>query len=379
MSPPSLDASGRKYAGSAENVSPTRTRSLSGRPQRCRARSHVSKCLSCFLASRDHHHSPMPPSPEPRECTPRTIRLRPHICPCPPFRARKLSCTSQSFHNEMKDLIPELREHRSAALHESRTTIGRCMSSHTKVLVTMSPVDGSDSFLSDEGRHTPRLLRWRSLEDLDLRSDKDAAAAATDEQFDIHTNKKRGTMAAEAAFHPRGTQSDHEASSSESEEGKSSDEEEDEMLERMLEKDMEDHGVTLSPTQSSHQAARLHKQHHRTRTRPEHTLEEDDDEDAELGGAHTVRRRPSMRIPGVDDGDEAKVRRSAPPLLSTDRFAPGLRGRTHAPGTDACLNVRVLVVVGANRLHRRTFTSCCQGCGGPSRSLSSLRTRSTFV
>lgn len=206
----------------------------------------------------------------------------------------------------MSDLIPELREHRAAAVHESRTSIGRCMSSHTKTLLTLSLVN-KDGVVEEVDAGSPHLLRWRSLEDLDLTADKRPTSAR--EAVDVHTNKKRGTMAAEAAFHPRGTQSDHEASSSESEEGKSSDEEEDMMLERILEKDLEEHGIALSPT-TQHQAARLHKAHHRTRHSDavqDQDVEAADDEDDELEGLNTVRHRSGFRITGVDDVDDVKV------------------------------------------------------------------------
>mmetsp|Transcript_6615 Transcript_6615/g.17022 ORF Transcript_6615/g.17022 Transcript_6615/m.17022 type:complete len:1176 (+) Transcript_6615:142-3669(+) len=230
---------------------------------------------------------------------------------------RSMTCTSQSFHNENADLIPELREHRSAALHESRTAIGRCMSSHTKALLTlprMSVVDGAE--VDDSG--APKLLRWRSLEDLDLKADKRPESTPGVEPYDVHTNKRRGTMAAEAAFHPGGAQSDHEASSSESEEGKSSDEEEDVILERMLEKDLKDHGITLSPSQDAHQAARLHDKHHRERHHTasvdvDHIKPDSRDNDDDVGGLRGgLRARQqvddSLRIPGLDDEREAKTK-----------------------------------------------------------------------
>nr|AOW69302.1 pink-eyed dilution-like 1 [Savillea parva] len=219
---------------------------------------------------------------------------------------RSVACTSQSFYNEMADLIPELRQHRFAALHESRTTIGRCMSSHTKAVLTMiTPPAGESS--TDPADHPPRLMRWRSLEDIDIRTDKRPMDGG--DPVDVHTNKRRGTMAAEAAFHPRGTQSDHEASSSESEAGKSSDEEEDEILERMLEKNMHEHGLSISPTQRPGQAAKLRKQHHRSRHYSEAVdVEEGDDEgdhDEKSPDGVPVRRMRGPAGAYTADNDEA--------------------------------------------------------------------------
>nr|AOW69285.1 pink-eyed dilution-like 1 [Didymoeca costata] len=148
-----------------------------------------------------------------------------------------------------------VHEHRRAVIHDD---LHRAASAHTKIL-TMLP----GNIWGQNGRELePQILRWRSLEDVDVAQGAYRQLACAELRNWRYGNipPTAITPALEAAFHETGNVSDYhdEYVGNESDDWES-DEEEDELIEMELEEDMRRHGDEFKESGLAHTLREQHK------------------------------------------------------------------------------------------------------------------------